>query len=107
LKLNHSKLKISRYTASQEADFPHIAIKPVPLLFFAVFKPLRPQSNHARTAHLQFIALNEYLRSSLTAHSANFTFHEAFIYPNQPRIVKHADNELAGNRGPQVFNDPL
>jgi len=52
---------------------------------FTVIKPLRPQSKHAGIAKLQFvIARDEYLRSSLTILSANFTFHEELIYLTRP-----------------------
>jgi hypothetical protein len=52
---------------------------------FTVIKPLRPQSKHTGIAKLQLlIARDEYLRSSLTTLSANFTFHEELIYRTRP-----------------------
>jgi hypothetical protein len=74
---------ISSYTASPRrygrgrhtASFSQIPIKPVSLPLFAVFKPSRPQPNHAGIAQLQLIALDEGLHSLFTPLFADFTFH--------------------------------
>jgi hypothetical protein len=84
----YSKLKNSSYLASQKAAFPQITIETILLALLAIIKPLRPQSKHTRNAHLQFIVLDEHLRSSLTLLSANLAFHEGYLYRSHGANVK-------------------
>ena len=73
--LNYSKIKIFQPRGSHSAVFWQITVKLVPLLIFAVIKPLRPQPEHALSAQTKLAFWDKHPGSLLASSIADLTFH--------------------------------